>query len=284
MRSQALLKVAQETVSERQVVLNQISALVQNKLKSNLDLSFANVNLAQAKLLEIQAQNNLTIALAQLTRAMGLQALQLHTLAEQPAPPAPPSDSAALVAEALAKRPEIIASRFDRDSAYKLERADRDLSLPRVIAEGDAGYIPVIAQLTLPRVIPNHYEAAAIDIEVPVFNGHLFAARRQAAMLRAHAAGEDLRDAQESIARDVRVAWASAVTAFQQIGVANQLVSQAKLAFALAQGRYKLGQGSIVELSQAQLNETQAEIQAVNARYDFQARDAALQYQVGNLR
>jgi outer membrane protein len=283
LRDQALLKVAQHTVNERQVVYDQVSALVKNKLKSNLDLSFANVNLQEAKLLQIQAQNNLKSARAQLTRAMGLQRSPPYVLVEQPMPSAPPPGPEPLVAEAMQKRPEIIAEQDTDESAYKFERAERDLSFPTVLAEGDAGYTSTIAQLTLPRVIPDHYEAAAINVEVPVFNGHLFAARREAALLREHAASENLRDIEERIARDVRVAWASAVTSYQQIGVADELLNQAKLSLALAQGRYNVGLGSIVELSQAQLNETQAAIQDVNARYDFQDRYAALQYQVGIL-
>jgi len=66
--------------------------------------------------------------------------------------------------------------------------------------------------------------------------------------------------------------------------VADQLLNQAKLALALAQGRYNLGLSSIVELSQAQLNETQAAIQDVNAKYDFQNENATLEYAIGTLR
>lgn len=281
LRAQALLRVAKETVSERQVVMDQVSAMVKNKLKSDLDLSFANVNLEQAKLLQIQAQNNLTIARAQLTRAMGLETPRPYTLEDQPMPSAPPPGAVQLVVEALEKRPEIASLSLTHQSDLKFERAEKDLSLPTVAAVGVAGYIPEIEQITLPRAIPDHYEAAGVDIQVPVFNGHLFAARRRAAMLKAEAADDNLRDMQQQIARDVRAAWANAVTAYQQIGVARDLLSQAKLALSLAQGRYNLGLGSIVELSQAQLNETQAEIQEVNARYDFQSRNAELEYQTG---
>jgi len=284
LRAQALLKVAQQTVAERQVVEDQVSAMVQNKLKSKLDLSFADVNLAQARLLQIQAQNNVKISFAELTRAMGLQNTPSFTLEEEPLPPAPPATAAGLVNQAMQNRPELLSLRFHQQSAYKFQRAERDLSYPTVIAEGDAGYIPEIAQLTLPRVIPNHYEAAAVNVEIPVFNGHLFAARREAALMKARQADENLRDMQERIARDVRAAWANAATGYQRIGVADQLLNQAKLALALAQGRYNLGLSSIVELSQAQLNETQAEIQDVNAKYDFENENAALEYAIGTLR
>ncbi len=284
LRSEALLKVAKTTVAERQVVLDQVSAMVQNKLKSELDLSFAQVNLAQANLFQIRAQNNIKIAQAELARAMGQSNPQTYTLAEQPLPSEPPATADPLVAQGMQNRPEILSARASRDSAYKFQRAERDLSLPTVVAEGDAGAIPLVAQLTLPRIIPDHYEAAAVNIQVPIFNGHLFAARRQAALMRARAADEHVRDMEERVARDVRTAWANAVTNYQQIDVATKLLNQAKLALALAQGRYNLGLSSIVELSQAQLNETEAEIQEVNARYDFESQNAVLQYQAGLLR
>jgi hypothetical protein len=38
-----------------------------------------------------------------------------------------------------------------------------------------------------------------------------------------------------------------------------------------------------VELTQAQLNKTRAEIEQASARYDFQSRSATLGYQLGRL-
>ncbi len=284
LRAQALLKVAQETVNERQVVANQVTALVNNKLKSNLDLSFAQVNLAQAKLLLITAQNNIGKAFAQLNRALGSDTEQTYTLREEPLPPAPPEVADPLVTQAMVNRPELIALGLAQQAAYKFQRAERDLSYPTVEGMGVAGVIPEIAQLTLPHVIPDHYEAAAVNVNIPVFNGRLFAARRTEALMKARTAGQDLRNEQERISRDVRDAWADCTTAYQQIAVAGQMENQAKLALALAQGRYNLGLSSIVELNQAQLGETEAEIQDVNSKYDYQIQNAALQYQVGLLR
>lgn len=84
--------------------------------------------------------------------------------------------------------------------------------------------------------------------------------------------------------RDVRVAWASAATAFQRMDVTAQFLRQASLALDLAQGRYNLGLSSIVELTQAQLSLTQAEIENLSAKYDYQSQYAVLQYALGLLR
>jgi outer membrane protein len=284
LRSQALVRVAQKTVAERQVVVDQVSAMVKNQLKSQLDLSFVNVNLSQAKLLEISAQNNLDKAFAQLSRTLGTSKYKEYTLQEEALPEPPPASAEDMVTLAMANRPELASLRFSQQSAYKFQKAERDLSFPTVTAEGDAGYLPAIAQLLLPKIIPDHYEGALINVNVPIFNGYLFAARRTAALMRAKAADQKLRDRQEQIARNVRSAWADATTGYQRIGVTQQLLDESRMALALAQGRYNLGLGSVVELTEGQLRELQAEIENVNAKYDFQIQNAVLEYQVGNLR
>jgi len=73
-------------------------------------------------------------------------------------------------------------------------------------------------------------------------------------------------------------------TAYQRIDVTAQFLRQAALALNLAQGRYNLGLASIIELTQAQLNVTEAEVENLGAKYDYQIQYAALQYALGLLR
>ncbi len=64
LQAHAVLAVAQQTVSARQTVADQVEALFKSKLRSQLDFSFANVNLAQAKLLFWTRRIARTLALA----------------------------------------------------------------------------------------------------------------------------------------------------------------------------------------------------------------------------
>ena len=97
-------------------------------------------------------------------------------------------------------------------------------------------------------------------------------------------ADQRLRDRLEQVERDVRTAWASSFTAYQRLDVTAQFLREATLALNLAQGRYDLGLASIVELTQGQLNLTQAEIENLSAKYDYQIQYANLQYTIGALR
>jgi outer membrane protein len=283
LHAQALIKTAQETIKTRQTLLDQVTQLAQNQLRSQLDVSFAAVNVSQAKLLLIQARNSLDEAYAELARALGADRVVDYQVQEEPLPPTPPANADDLVAQAIANRPELASFRYSRDSAYKFAEAEKDLSHPTVSVVGVAGYIPYIAQLTS-QAIPPEYEGAALNVSIPLFNGHLFAARREAARDRAMEADQKLRDEQLRLTRDVRLAWANASTAYQRIDVTAQFVQQAALGVNLAQGRYNLGLASIVELSQAQLNQTQAEIENLSAKYDYQSQYQALQYTIGRLR
>jgi outer membrane protein len=284
LRAQGLVKVAQETVAARQLLVDQVTTLAQNKLRSQLDVSFAAVSLAQAKLLLIRTQDTVQQALAELTEALGIEQEQTYTLVDEPLPPSPPADSGTLVAQAFQERPELAGLRLERESAYRFERAERDLSYPTVTLDAVGGFIPFIHQLATTQLVPNEYEGAGVNVHIPIFNGGLFTARREAARLRAQAADQRLRDLEQRIARDVRVAWSNSLTAYHQLDVTAELLREAAMALDLAQGRYKLGLSSIVELTEAQLNLTQAEVENLSAKYDYQRLNAALQYSIGMLR
>lgn len=278
LRAEAVLKVAEETVKERQILADQITTLEKNKLRSMVDVSFAEVNLAQARLLLVQAQNNEKASYADLATSMGLASPQPFDLAEEPMPAAPLPDPTDLIVQALQDRPDLSSARFSHEAALRYARAERDLWMPTISATGEAGLTPAY-QVPL----TDRYAAAGINVNIPIFNGFLYSARHQEANLRAQAADQAARDLADRISRDVRTAWLDAGTAYQRLAVTVQLLKEATLALDLAQGRYKLGLSSIVELSQAQLNLTQAQIDDTSAKYDFQIQSAILSYQVGQL-
>ena len=281
LRAQAILRVAQETVNTRQVVVDQVTALAQANLKSSLDVSFATVNLAQAKLLLVQAQNDVEGAFMYLSTALGSPGPQNFDLTEEPLPSSPPADLSTLVADALRERPDLLARRLKEQAAGKFATAERDLWFPTVSALGSAGVIPFRQEKI--TTLLSRYAAAGVNLNIPIFNGHLFSARWAEAKLRAQVEEQNARDLQNRIGRDVRVAWWNANTAYQRLDLTAQLLNQATEALNLAQARYNLGLSSIVELSQAQLNKTEAEIQQASARYDYQSLLAVLNFQAGSL-
>ncbi len=279
LQAQQVLHVAQETVKARQLIVDQVSALTQAKLKSQLDLSFANVNLSDAKLLLATAQNNIDSAQAQLAEALGLPNQTAFDLQEEPMPPAMPDQIRPLLEEALRNRPELANLRLQESAAQRLVQAEHDLYFPTVGVFGTAGVVP-----TGQVQIPGRYGAIGVNVNIPIFNGGLFKARETEAQLRARAVGQNITAQENRVVRDVRTAWLNATTAYDRIGLTQQLLDQAQLALDLANSRYQLGLSSIVELTQAQLNLTSAQIASANAKYDYESQSAVVSYQTGTLR
>jgi outer membrane protein len=275
LQARAVLTVAQQTVSARQTVSDQVDALFKSKLRSQLDFSFASVNLAQAKLLLLDAENNENAAVAALSAVLGYPGVQAFQLVEDTAAiSSPPGNVDDLVSEALAMRPEILALGFQYQSAQKFQTSEHDLFFPTIQAVGVVGDTPVRTP-----VLSNWYGAVGVNVGIPLFNGFLYAARSREARLRTQAAQDRLLDLRNRISRDVRTSWLNANTAYQRVSVTQQLLDQANLALDLAQTRYSLGLSSIVELSQAQLQQTQAQISNAQAGYDYRLALAVLQYQ-----
>jgi len=275
LQTQAVLTIAQQTVKDRQTVSDQVGALYKNKLKSELDFSFASVNLAQAKLLLLDAQNNFNAAQASLSAVLGFPNLQNFQLVEDISSlTAPPDNVDDLIALAFSMRPEILALEFQSESAERFRRAERDLFFPDIQAMGVVGDTPVRNP-----IISSWYGAVGVNVDIPVFNGFLYNARAHEASLREQAVKERLRDVRDNIARDVRTSWLGSKTAYDRMAVTQQLVDEANLSLKLAQSRYNLGLASIVELSQAQLQQTQAQIAYVQAGYAYRLALDVLRYQ-----
>jgi outer membrane protein len=279
LQAQALLQVAKQTVNLRQTTQSQVNQLTQNKLRSTLDLTFANVNLSQAQLLQLDAQNNADATMAALDEVLGLDHPVPYSLVDNTKNnPPPPPDEQALLDLAVKQRPDLQSLDLTRQSQEKFSRAQRDQMLPTLSALGTVGGTPVR---------PGQYYVSSWDgsiganLNIPIFNGFLYSAQAKEAQLRAQATAEQTRQLKDRIVRDVQTAWLDANNAFTRLGVTAQLLNQANDSLGLAQTRYKLGLSSIVELSQAQLQQTEAEITNTNAQYQYRLTLAALNFQTG---
>jgi outer membrane protein len=277
--AQALIQVALQTVNARQATANQIQALANARLRSTLDVSFANAQLAQAQLLLLDARNQSVTAQADLAALLGDERSTPYRLVDEtPAtPPAAPAEAAPLVQQAFTQRPDLKSLQQQADAAHHFATAEHDLSLPTITALGAAG----AASWRADEIPSAAYGAAGVNINIPIFNGFLYSARAEEAKLRAGAADAQVLQLRDTIARDVTTTVLQAQDNFNRIAVAQQLVSQANSALSLAQTRYQLGLSSIVELSDAQLLQTQAQIELANARYAYQGSLSAIRYQTG---
>ena len=281
LESHALLQVAEDTVKTRQTLVDQVQALTDAKLRSDLDLSFGKVDLARAKLLLLESNNNYEASISTLSAILGYRDRQNFRAVEpEQQTSVPPSlDATQLIQKAMQLRPEIQAMQDEVTAAEKFGRSEHDLWRPTVNAEGVVGQAPVRNDQ-----IPSWYGAMGVNINIPVFNGFLFNARAKSADLETEMKRKKLQDLEDKLARDVRNTWLDTQKAFARLTVTQQFLEQANLALELAQARYKLGLSSIVEFSQAQLQKTDADLQVTDAKYQYRVTQIMLAYQMGERR
>jgi len=275
LRAKAVLKVASQTVSARQLVVDQVNELERARLRSGLDLSFARVALEEAKLLLASAVNQLQAGEANLSEALGFASPQQFELADEPFRVEPLS-LPEYEQRALRNRPDLKARSLDAEAAREHALAEKTLSYPQVNAMASAGWIPERAS-----ALRAGFGAVGLNVNLPLLNGGLFKSRQSEARLRESAAKERVKVLENRIARDIKVAWLNVNNAVERVALTESLVKQAIQTVELAQSRYELGLSSIVEYSTAQLSLTSAEIQHANAKYDYQLQRAVLNYQAG---
>ena len=282
LKAQAVQRVTEQTLAMRNLLLDQISVLAANKLKSDLDVSFARVDVEKARLLMEKAQNDSLAAMTTLSTALGFReprTFQIVDVSQKKTIAMPTNAMSQWVSTALAARPELLSLRHERDAALRYARSQRDARLPTLSAVGVAGYAPV-----RDNGVKDNYAAGGVQVSLPLFAGGLYKARQREAELRAQANAELLRAAEDDIVRDVHLAALNLNTVIEQFETTKVLVQSAAEARELADARYKAGSSSITALSQAQLNLASAQIAEANARYDVFIQEANLNYEIGALR
>ena len=278
LETKALLKVAENTVKARKDLVDQIQALTDAKLRSEIDLSFSKVDLARAKLLMLDSENNYEASISTLSAILGYPEQQDFSVVEStPQTVNPPAaDPLPLIQQAMQLRPEVLSLQNEVTAGEKFGRAEHDLWWPTVSAMGVVGGAPV-----RDPNIPSWYGAAGVNVNIPVFNGFLFNARAKSADLETEVKRKRLQDMQDNVARDVRNSWLDTSKAFERLSVTKQLREEAELSLELADARYKLGLGTIVEFSQAELQQTDAELQDTDAHYQYIVSQIVLAYEMG---
>ncbi len=186
-------------------------------------------------------------------------------------------DPTGLVDTALSKRPDLARLRLERDAASQYALAQKALNYPTVSAFGAGGLVPIRDAAHL----EDRYAAAGVNFSLPIFDGGLNTAKHSEAELRAQAASEKLRDAENTAIQDVRNAGLNVNYAYERLDLTQKLFENASLAFDLAQARYTLGSSSIVEVSQSQLDKTAAQIANTSAKYEYEIQRAILNFQIG---
>ncbi len=276
--AEAVLRAAQAAQANRHLIARQLGALAQSELRSTVDVNFAQVLASEADLAVVQAKSVVAQQRARLATAMGATQTISAPVVDPPTPDTLPPDPESMLQDAQNQRADLNAAVAQEHAAQQLATAEKRLNYPTLGVAAAAGQVPFHD-----HTLQDSYAAAGFNLNIPIFNGGLFTARRAEAQYEANARSQEVNQLHLEVTEQVRNSWQRASEAFQSLDVTARLVAQSKEALRLSQARYDAGLGSIVELNEAQVNETSAEISAADANYTYLSRRAELDFAAGLL-
>jgi TolC family type I secretion outer membrane protein len=274
LQARRLVGVAEAAVSRAELNLRSARGFFDVGTKPKSDVTKAEVEVANAQVALIRARNLVRTTEAALANALGLEAttpLQIQDiLTYEPVT----LDPKALLAEALANRPELAEARAQIDAAQAQLAGARANYLPTINVSGSYGGASTDPEL---------HETWSIvgTLSWNLFQGFFttYQVRETEALVgaaRATYANQEL-----LVRLDVEQAYVSVVEAAERIVATGVAVESARENLSLAQGRYDAGVGTILELTDAQLALTNAEADQVRALTDYRNGLATLDRVVG---
>jgi outer membrane protein len=271
------VQVADETHQNQLRHLEQIQQFVDAGSRTKYDLVSAKLKLEDAKLALARAQNGLRTTKVKLSNAIGLdvvddvEVLEPSTIDASIEKQGPPE----LLRVAATKRPELARSA----AQVAVRRADHDTAragyLPDLVATGSFNG----AKVGDIRTGLNWY--VGVGLNWRVFEGLRSYHRSESAKALVSAGEADDQRLRQLVETEIQLQLIAVDEASERIGVAGLAVETAQEKLRLAEGRYAIGSGSVLELEDAQVAYSGARFQLVQARYDLAVARVLLRRAVG---
>jgi outer membrane protein len=278
LKRQRLVRIAEETVRERGIIAGQIETLYRQQLKSKLDLDLVRVELVNAEALLVRSRNDLKASFADLNRAMGIAGSEDYVLEDVAIDVRAQRTLGDLITDSLA-HPELKRAKEQAAAAEARKRAMKSQYLPTLSAIASGGYYDTFDPN---RNVPTGgWWAAGGSMTMPIFTGGLIENQvKEAAAQEAAALAQSI-NIEQALIQQVTNAYLDTVTFTQQIKLAEELVKTAQEALLLARQRYKLGLGTVVEVTQSQVALTAAQTKLAESQYDYKIAEVTLAYAAG---
>jgi outer membrane protein len=277
LKHQRLVQIAEETVRERGIIKGQIEALYRQQLKSKLDLDLVQVELTNAASQLVRARNGLKSGFANLNRAMGVTGAEDYVLEDLPIEVRPQRPLESRISDSLS-HPEFRKSKELTASADAKITATKRQYLPTVSAYASGGDFQVFDQSRAQASNTGGWWAAGGFVSMPLFTGFMIENQLREAKAQKAAAEAASLNIEQALTQQVTNSYLDTVSFAQQIKLGEEQVKTAQEALGLAKQRYKLGLGSVVEVTQAEVALTGAQTRLAEAQYDYKIAEVTLAY------
>ena len=267
-------RVAEDTVKKFEMFYNQAKAFYEIGMNPKVDVTIAEVNLSNAKLQLIQADNAVNLAIAKLNNVMGVPFIDKYNVQERLN--YHPVDITFNEAIDIAReaRPELKLAEIKVESANQTIKLTKKSYFPTLSVEGQL-------QIGGKSWASNYGYNFGGYLNFPTINGMLIKNEIKEARYLYDKEIANAKNTQNEIYLEIQNAFLMLEEKKNQMPVAMLGVKQAKENYELSYGRYRVGEANPTELKDAQINYQQAQLSYYNALYQYNSAKAALEKAIG---
>jgi len=283
LRSQALVEVAENDLKNAQERLHVAEAKFKVGVSAQFDVLRAQTDAASAQEALIQTRNNVSLALTQMQRTLGIMQSAPMTVEQVTFDQTDISDAETYQKEAITNRPERLQALLEIRAAELGVKLARRSSMPDLSLSTGYSYLPDAGGFS-PRT--NNWQMG-VTLRIPLFDGGVSRAKAHQAHQSVDLARTDLKNTEEQVLLETQQAYLNLLTTRERIPVAEAALTQARESYRLAAVRFQTGVTAIpggsplVEITDAQAALTRAQTDLVNVRYDYLNARAALDRALG---
>lgn len=273
-QARRLVNVSEETVAQMEEHLKQAKAFYSVGKRPQFDVTTSEVNLANASVALIRARNQMRVAKILLENAIGLHPTTPYTVRDSFDTVSVTStlDSAKILAKEY--RSELRSAQARYASTQSLVFAAWRQHLPTMSLIGAWTW----SSFDFP--LQSRWNAG-VTLSVPLFQGFSISAQVEQAEATVDAAEASLAVLMESVMLEVEQNYLALKEAEERRGASTKFVTQAQENLKLAEGRYNSGVGSPIEITDAQLNLSNAQITYIQSLSDYNSSLIRLRHAMG---
>lgn len=286
LQAKAVVNVREDTVKSRDLLVKQTQGFYNVGTRARIDVVRAEANLYTAQADLIAATNAVQVAWVTLKNAMGVRELPERPLVEEAIMTTIPYTLEEAREIAYATRPELKSFEAQRRAQDQNIATARRGHLPDLILDANWRRSNVSNGLTADKRPIDTFPLqpawqVQLSLNIPIFDGFRTTNRVEETLHTYYVIKAQEEQQRQQVALDVEQAYLTLVQLQQRIKANEAAAAAAKENLDLANGRYQVGVGSIIEVTDAQQLYTDAQTTYVRALYDYKIADAQLTRAIG---
>ncbi|MCS7253953.1 MAG: TolC family protein [Armatimonadota bacterium] len=276
LRSQRILKLNEQRLEAANEHMRMVEARIKVGDAAPVDIYPVRVELANARLNLLAAQNAVTVARLKLSNAMGVEETNFE-IEDVPEPQLTTAPLQELIEMALKEHPEVQRLRWQLEAAKASVKYERLQSFP--VLNITAGYDVGIGGYSATE---RQWQINA-NVQFPIFDGGLTAARIESAKSKMKATQASYEQLLKDIRANVGRSYLDMLNAWERIGASKVVVDEAEQNLKAAMEKYRLGLGIVLEVVDAQVGLFNAHVSLIQSIYDYYIAKARLEHATGEL-